>query len=81
MINMGNTYRYRVLYFLFLAFHIKWVLQTRYPTLRMIARDIYEIPVSTVASESAFGTSGRVLSEHHSRLTPGMYVRGLNALA
>jgi hypothetical protein len=24
---MGNTYRYRVLYFLFLAFHIKWVLQ------------------------------------------------------
>jgi hypothetical protein len=54
---------------------------TRYPTLWMIARDIYEIPVSTVASESAFGTSARVLSEHHSRLTPGMYVRGLNVLA
>lgn len=45
---------------------------TRYPTLRMIARDIYAIPVSTVASESAFSTSGRVLSEHRSRLTPGM---------
>jgi hypothetical protein len=45
---------------------------TRYPTLRMIARDIYVILVSTVASESAFSTSGRVLSEHRSRLTPGM---------
>jgi hypothetical protein len=38
----------------------------------MIARDIYAIPVSTVASESTFSTSGRVLSEHRSRLTPGM---------
>ena len=43
---------------------------TRYPTLRKIARDIFAIPVSTVASESAFSTSGRVLSEHRSRLTP-----------
>jgi hypothetical protein len=43
---------------------------TRYPTLRKIARDILAIPVSTVASESAFSTSGRILSEHRSRLTP-----------
>jgi len=43
---------------------------TRYPTLRKIARDIYAIPVTTVASEYAFSTSGRVLSEHRSRLTP-----------
>ncbi|WVZ79544.1 hypothetical protein U9M48_027109 [Paspalum notatum var. saurae] len=43
---------------------------TRYPTLRKIARDIFAIPVSTVASESAFSTSGRILSEHRSRLTP-----------
>jgi hypothetical protein len=43
---------------------------TRYPTLAKIARDIFAIPVSTVASESAFSTSGRVLSEHRSRLTP-----------
>ena len=43
---------------------------TRYPTLSKIARDIFAIPVSTVASESAFSTSGRVLSEHRSRLTP-----------
>ncbi|KAM0905623.1 hypothetical protein ACQ4PT_017230 [Festuca glaucescens] len=45
---------------------------TRYPTLRLIARDIYAIPISTVASESAFSTSGRVLSEHRSRLTPDL---------
>lgn len=45
---------------------------TRYPTLRRIARDIYAVPVTTVASESAFSTSGRVLSEHRSRLTPQM---------
>jgi hypothetical protein len=45
---------------------------TRYPTLRLIARDIYAIPISTVASESAFSTSGRVLSEHHCRLTPDL---------
>jgi hypothetical protein len=43
---------------------------TRFPILRKIAHDIFAIPVSTVASESAFSTSGRVLSEHRSRLTP-----------
>jgi len=42
---------------------------TRYPTLRMIARDIFAIPITTVASESAFNTSGWVLSEHRSKLT------------
>ena len=45
---------------------------TRYPTLRQIARDILAIPITTVASESAFSTSGRILSEHHSHLTPKM---------
>jgi hypothetical protein len=45
---------------------------TRYPTLRKIARDIFAIPVSTVASESTFSTSERVLSEHRSRLTSDM---------
>ncbi|CAA0809065.1 Unknown protein [Striga hermonthica] len=43
---------------------------TRYRTLRKIARDLFAVPVSTVASESAFSTSGRVLSDHRSRLTP-----------
>ncbi|KAM5577231.1 zinc finger BED domain-containing protein DAYSLEEPER-like [Rosa sericea] len=33
-----------------------------------MARDILAIPVSTVASESAFSTSGRVVSSHRSRL-------------
>jgi hypothetical protein len=50
-----------------------WKLEgTRYPILRQIARDILAIPITTVASESAFSTSGRVLSEHRSRLTPKM---------
>ncbi|RVW54780.1 putative AC transposase [Vitis vinifera] len=42
----------------------------KYPTLQMIVRDIYAIPVSTVASESAFSTGGRVVSKHRSRLHP-----------
>lgn len=43
---------------------------TRYPTLRLLARDVFATPVSTVASESTFSTSGRVLSDNRSRLTP-----------
>ena len=42
----------------------------KYPTLQMIARDFLAIPISTVASESAFSTSGRFLTPHHSRLRP-----------
>ena len=34
-----------------------------------MARDILAIPVSTVASESAFSTSGRVITPHRTRLT------------
>lgn len=50
-----------------------WKLErTQYPTLTLIAHDILAIPITTVVSESAFSTSGRVLSEHHSRLTPKM---------
>jgi hypothetical protein len=45
---------------------------TRYLTLRRIARDIYAILVTTVASESAVSTSDRVLSEHRSRVTTKM---------
>ncbi|XP_021833421.1 zinc finger BED domain-containing protein RICESLEEPER 2-like [Prunus avium] len=40
----------------------------KYPTLHDIARDILAIPVSTVASEYCFSTSGRIISPHHSRL-------------
>ena len=39
-----------------------------YPTLQAIARDLLAIPISSVASESAFSTGGRILSPHRSRL-------------
>ena len=42
----------------------------KYPTLQRIAKDILAIPVTTVVSESAFSTSGRLLSPHRSRLHP-----------
>ena len=42
---------------------------TRFPSLRKIARDIFAITVTTVASESAFSTGGWILSEHRNRLT------------
>lgn len=42
----------------------------KYPTLQRIAKDILAIPISTVASESAFSTSGRLVSPHRSRLHP-----------
>ena len=42
----------------------------KYTTLQAIARDILAIPVSTVASESAFSTSGRLVSPHRNRLHP-----------
>ncbi|XP_028093755.1 zinc finger BED domain-containing protein DAYSLEEPER-like [Camellia sinensis] len=43
---------------------------SKYPTLQAIARDFLAIPVSTVASESAFSTSGRLVSPYRSRLHP-----------
>ncbi|KAK3193491.1 hypothetical protein Dsin_024801 [Dipteronia sinensis] len=42
----------------------------RYPILSKIARDVLAIPVSIVASESAFSTGGRTLSSHRSILHP-----------
>lgn len=43
---------------------------SKYPTLQAIARDFLAIPVSTVASEFAFSTSGRLVSPYRSRLHP-----------
>lgn len=40
----------------------------KFPTLQKVAHDLLAIPVSTVASESAFSTSGRLISPHRSRL-------------
>ncbi|XVF77777.1 hypothetical protein PTKIN_Ptkin14bG0073900 [Pterospermum kingtungense] len=44
--------------------------RVKYPTLRAIARDFLAIHVSTIAFESAFNTSYRIVSSHHSRLHP-----------
>ncbi|KAM6553476.1 hypothetical protein CsatB_014238 [Cannabis sativa] len=43
---------------------------SKYPVLNMIARDIFAVPVSTVASESSFSTGGRHVSPHRARLHP-----------
>jgi len=42
----------------------------KYPILGEIARTLLAIPVSTVASESAFSTGGRVLDSFRSSLAP-----------
>ncbi|XP_030969800.1 zinc finger BED domain-containing protein RICESLEEPER 2-like [Quercus lobata] len=41
---------------------------SKYPTLQHIARDILAIPMTTIASKSAFSTCGRLLSPHRSHL-------------
>ena len=41
---------------------------SKFPRLSKIFRDILAVPISTVASKSAFCTSGRVIGPHRSRL-------------
>ena len=41
----------------------------KYPVLSCIARDVLAVQASNVASESAFSTGGRVVSDYRSRLT------------
>lgn len=42
----------------------------RFPIIASIARDVLVITISTVASESAFSTGGRVLDPYRSSLSP-----------
>ncbi|KAL6497847.1 hypothetical protein OROHE_026874 [Orobanche hederae] len=44
--------------------------EQKYPTLQLMARDFLAIPASTVASESALSSSGRLVSPHRNRLHP-----------
>lgn len=44
----------------------------KYPILAKLAKDVFAIQVSTVASESAFSTGGRVVDPFRSSLTPKM---------
>ncbi|KAF7150091.1 hypothetical protein RHSIM_Rhsim02G0147200 [Rhododendron simsii] len=44
----------------------------KYPILSKIARDVLAVPVSTIASESAFSTGGRILDPFRSSLSPSM---------
>ncbi|CAH9082244.1 unnamed protein product [Cuscuta europaea] len=46
--------------------------ETRYPILSLIAKDIFAIPSSTVASESAFSLGKRVVDPFRSSLSPKM---------
>ncbi|KAL5719028.1 hypothetical protein ACHQM5_011864 [Ranunculus cassubicifolius] len=42
----------------------------KYPVLSLVARDVLAIPVTLVASESAFSTGGRILDSFRSSLRP-----------
>ncbi|CAH9074145.1 unnamed protein product, partial [Cuscuta epithymum] len=42
----------------------------KYPILALIAKDVLVVQVSTVASESAFSTGGRIIDSFRSSLTP-----------
>ena len=44
--------------------------ESQFPVLAAMARDLLSVQASTVASESAFSTSGRVLSVRRTKLTP-----------
>jgi len=50
---------------------LEWwkVNSVRFPTISLIARDVLAIQTSTVASESAFSCSGRILDDFRSSLS------------
>ncbi|XP_062099854.1 zinc finger BED domain-containing protein RICESLEEPER 2-like [Humulus lupulus] len=53
---------------------LKWLAKnaSKYKILSTIARDVLVIPVTTVASEAAFSTSGQILDHFMSSLSPKM---------
>ena len=48
------------------------VSSAHYPILALIAKDVFAMPISTVASESVFSGGGRVLDSFRSSLNPKM---------
>ncbi|BAF04054.2 Os01g0170400 [Oryza sativa Japonica Group] len=56
---------------------LKWwkANSTRFPILSHLARDLLAIPITSVASESAFSAGGRTLDDFRTSLTPRMVER------
>ncbi|KAF7808360.1 zinc finger BED domain-containing protein RICESLEEPER 2-like [Senna tora] len=54
--------------------NLKWwkVSSSKYPILALIARDVFGVPMPTVASESTFSTGGHILDPYRSSLSPRM---------
>jgi hypothetical protein len=48
---------------------------SHYPTLAMMARDVFAVPVSTVPSECCFSSANRILSDKRSKLGPNVFER------
>ncbi|CAL2228942.1 unnamed protein product [Prunus armeniaca] len=61
-----------------LRYPMKWIStwwkgnQTRYPILSQVAKDIFALPSSTVASENAFSMGKRIVDPFRSSLHPKM---------